>query len=205
MLKLSLKLRYFFLQRRTKKDGKSGVEDHRESQKTRRGEDAVRLRLRSLDRFQMCLAACRTSSASVRHENTYKDPDSKHCYSLNYQRNRRDDFNNNNDGNARVVVTSSSTLKLLIRTIPRRTSDPHLQRTDKNFDLSSVDRRTRCRECLMVRRRKKMKKKLIKMLQSFGIILVEGSRSFLYLISLNFSIELFYLDIYPSQPNSFIP
>ncbi|KAG5320900.1 CL049 protein, partial [Acromyrmex heyeri] len=30
--------------------------------------------------FQICLAACRTSSSSVRRDNTYKDPLAKHCY-----------------------------------------------------------------------------------------------------------------------------
>lgn len=35
-----------------------------------RDQDVVKKRLRNLDRFQICLAACRTSSASVRHENT---------------------------------------------------------------------------------------------------------------------------------------
>ncbi|XP_066589173.1 SREBP regulating gene protein [Prorops nasuta] len=87
--------------------------NHKENLKNRRGEDIVRLRLRNLDRFQICLAVCRTSSASVRHENTYKDPHSKHCYSLqplnSYQRHRRDlSFLNNNGNNQVVAVTSSS-------------------------------------------------------------------------------------------------
>ncbi|XP_076653474.1 SREBP regulating gene protein [Halictus rubicundus] len=43
----------------------------RDNHKVHRDQDVVTKRLRNLDRFQVCLAACRTSSASVRHENTY--------------------------------------------------------------------------------------------------------------------------------------
>ncbi|KAG8329622.1 hypothetical protein J6590_082174 [Homalodisca vitripennis] len=32
------------------------------------------------DHFELCLAKCRTSSQSVQHENSYKDPRAKHCY-----------------------------------------------------------------------------------------------------------------------------
>lgn len=32
------------------------------------------------DHFELCLAKCRTNSQSVQHENSYKDPKSKHCY-----------------------------------------------------------------------------------------------------------------------------
>jgi len=32
------------------------------------------------DHFELCLTKCRTSSRSVQHENTYKDPKFKHCY-----------------------------------------------------------------------------------------------------------------------------
>lgn len=32
------------------------------------------------DQFELCLAKCRTSSLSVQHENSYRDPRSKHCY-----------------------------------------------------------------------------------------------------------------------------
>ncbi|XP_064378390.1 SREBP regulating gene protein isoform X2 [Dromaius novaehollandiae] len=32
------------------------------------------------DRFELCLAKCRTSSQSVQHENTYRDPIAKYCY-----------------------------------------------------------------------------------------------------------------------------
>lgn len=39
-------------------------------------------RLKNLDRFQLCSMACRTSSASVHHESTYKNPDAKYCYML---------------------------------------------------------------------------------------------------------------------------
>ena len=34
------------------------------------------------DLFELCLIKCRTSSASVRHENTYKNHRTKHCYTL---------------------------------------------------------------------------------------------------------------------------
>ncbi|XP_011647745.1 UPF0454 protein C12orf49 homolog [Pogonomyrmex barbatus] len=69
------------------------------------------------DRFQICLATCRTSSSSVRHENTYKDPLAKHCYiSQRYQRNINS-LNNNGD-NPAVVVTSFSVVILLIYPFP---------------------------------------------------------------------------------------
>lgn len=32
------------------------------------------------DHFELCLAKCRTSSQSVHHENSYRDPKAKHCY-----------------------------------------------------------------------------------------------------------------------------
>ncbi|XP_076369026.1 SREBP regulating gene protein [Tachypleus tridentatus] len=32
------------------------------------------------DQFELCLTKCRTSSQSVEHENSYKDPKAKHCY-----------------------------------------------------------------------------------------------------------------------------
>ncbi|XP_071446260.1 SREBP regulating gene protein [Hetaerina americana] len=32
------------------------------------------------DHFELCLAKCRTSSQSVLHENSYRDPRAKHCY-----------------------------------------------------------------------------------------------------------------------------
>lgn len=32
------------------------------------------------DHFDFCLARCRTSSHSVQHENSYRDPKAKHCY-----------------------------------------------------------------------------------------------------------------------------
>lgn len=32
------------------------------------------------DHFELCLAKCRTSSQSVQHENSYRDPKAKHCY-----------------------------------------------------------------------------------------------------------------------------
>lgn len=35
------------------------------------------------DHFEFCLAKCRTSSQSVQHENSYRDPRAKHCYGEN--------------------------------------------------------------------------------------------------------------------------
>ncbi|XP_008543581.1 SREBP regulating gene protein [Microplitis demolitor] len=109
--------------RRTKKDY-HGLSGRHDVQKTRKIEDVVKLRLRNLDRFQICLAVCRTSSASVRHENTYKDPDSKHCYitilpsnSVNNQNNERHLISithNNNNNDDKDVITSFSTLSLFI-------------------------------------------------------------------------------------------
>ncbi|XP_054272640.1 SREBP regulating gene protein-like [Macrosteles quadrilineatus] len=32
------------------------------------------------DHFELCLAKCRTSSQSVQHQNSYRDPQAKHCY-----------------------------------------------------------------------------------------------------------------------------
>lgn len=93
------------------------VEARKDIQKIKE-EDTMKVRLRNMDRFQSCLAVCRTSSASVRHENTYKDPHSKHCYTIqppyNHQRHRRDikSLNNNRDNDA-VVLTSSSVVLLI--------------------------------------------------------------------------------------------
>lgn len=35
------------------------------------------------DHFELCLAKCRTNSQSVKHENSYRDPDIKYCYGEN--------------------------------------------------------------------------------------------------------------------------
>ncbi|XP_030075566.1 SREBP regulating gene protein [Microcaecilia unicolor] len=35
------------------------------------------------DHFELCLAKCRTSSQSVQHENTYRNPIAKYCYGEN--------------------------------------------------------------------------------------------------------------------------
>lgn len=35
------------------------------------------------DIFELCVAKCRTSSQSVQHENSYKNPIEKHCFGLN--------------------------------------------------------------------------------------------------------------------------
>lgn len=32
------------------------------------------------DDYELCLTKCRTSSHSVQHENSYKDPTHKHCF-----------------------------------------------------------------------------------------------------------------------------
>lgn len=74
--------------------------------------DVGRMPVRNSDRFQICLAACRTSSSSVRHENTYKDPLAKHCYIPQRYRRNINSLNNNGD-NPAVVVTSSSVMTLL--------------------------------------------------------------------------------------------
>ncbi|KYN45139.1 UPF0454 protein C12orf49 like protein [Trachymyrmex septentrionalis] len=62
--------------------------------------------------FQICLAACRTSSSSVRRDNTYKDALAKHCYIPQRYRRNINSLNNNGDSPA-VVVTSSSVVMLL--------------------------------------------------------------------------------------------
>ncbi|XP_011495085.1 PREDICTED: uncharacterized protein LOC105360012, partial [Ceratosolen solmsi marchali] len=64
-----------------KKKGLNFNQLYKNKLKLKQGEDILKLRLRSLDRFQLCLAACRTSSLSV-HENTYKNPYYKYCYIL---------------------------------------------------------------------------------------------------------------------------
>lgn len=85
--------------------------------------DEGETRTRRTDRFQICLAICRTSSFSMRsvHENTYKDPLAKHCYvsqSLNSHQ-RRNINSLNNNGDRRVVgVTSSSVVTSLTRLFP---------------------------------------------------------------------------------------
>lgn len=105
----------------------------REAQKSRRTEDAVKNRLRSLDRFQICLAICRTSSASVRHENTYKDPNSKHCYVnvINHRSSRDLILINNNNGDP--VVVTSSTVRLF--TLHYSTSKSLSNNLKKSFEL----------------------------------------------------------------------
>ncbi|KAL3858181.1 hypothetical protein ACJMK2_012786 [Sinanodonta woodiana] len=35
------------------------------------------------DQFELCLVKCRTSSQSVQHENSYRDPKAKYCYGEN--------------------------------------------------------------------------------------------------------------------------
>lgn len=35
------------------------------------------------DHYELCLVKCRTSSQSVQHENSYRDPQAKHCYGEN--------------------------------------------------------------------------------------------------------------------------
>ncbi|KAK0174655.1 hypothetical protein PV327_010405 [Microctonus hyperodae] len=105
-------------QRKPKKDNQGG-KVRRENQKTKKIEDVVKLRFRSLDKFQICLAICRTSSASVRHENTYKDPHSKHCYynspgNILHQRTERDLISSNNNKGDNVAITSFSTVSLII-------------------------------------------------------------------------------------------
>lgn len=73
--------------------------------------------IRNSDRFQICLAVCRTSSSSVRHENTYKDPFAKHCYIPQRYRRNINSLNNNGD-NPAVVITFSSVVTLLTYPTP---------------------------------------------------------------------------------------
>lgn len=43
--------------------------------------DTFRMLVASItDHFELCLTKCRTSSNSVHHENSYRDPKAKHCY-----------------------------------------------------------------------------------------------------------------------------
>ncbi|XP_076233135.1 SREBP regulating gene protein [Calliopsis andreniformis] len=106
----------------------------RDNHKVYRNQDAVKKRLRNLDRFQVCLAACRTSSASVRHENTYKDPHSKHCYTLQspytHKKTRRDVNSPNNNGDNSVVVASFSVMPLLT---PLSSSYPLIHSNNNRF------------------------------------------------------------------------
>ncbi|XP_058800287.1 SREBP regulating gene protein [Phymastichus coffea] len=88
----------------------------KQNMKLKKISDSLKVRLRSLDRFQMCLAACRTSSASVQHENTYKNPYSKHCFLLQLpssrlsRRHKRNSLslNNNNKNDLSITFISSS-------------------------------------------------------------------------------------------------
>ncbi|EZA61883.1 hypothetical protein X777_04694 [Ooceraea biroi] len=77
---------------------------------------------RNPDRFQICLAACRTSSSSLRHENTYRDPLAKHCYirqpSKSHQKHRRNINSLNNNGDSRAVVVTSSSVVMLLASLP---------------------------------------------------------------------------------------
>lgn len=121
IIRIKKKSFYLFQQRKPKKDNQGG-KIRRENQKTKKIEDVVKLRFRSLDRFQVCLAICRTSSASVRHENTYKDPYSKHCYynspgNILHQRTERDLISSNNNKGDNVAITSFSTVSLIIPSI----------------------------------------------------------------------------------------
>jgi len=69
--------------------------------------DIGRTPVRNSDRFQICLAVCRTSSSSVRHENIYKDPLAKHCYIPQRYRRNINSLNNNGDNLAVVDISSS--------------------------------------------------------------------------------------------------
>jgi len=69
--------------------------------------DIGRTPVRNSDRFQICLAICRTSSSSVRHENIYKDPLAKHCYIPQRYRRNINSLNNNGDNLAVVDISSS--------------------------------------------------------------------------------------------------
>lgn len=56
----------------------NGAGEKEEEKKTR---ESLQIFLSSIsDSFELCLIKCRTSSSSVRHENTYKNPRTKHCF-----------------------------------------------------------------------------------------------------------------------------
>ncbi|KAL7294180.1 hypothetical protein TKK_0012202 [Trichogramma kaykai] len=89
----------------------------RESIKYKQGKDILKLRLQSLDGFQLCLSACRTSSASVRQENQYRDPVFKYCYvlqlsdnRLKFKQKRSANAVLNKIGDAGIALTTSSAL-----------------------------------------------------------------------------------------------
>ncbi|XP_067206364.1 SREBP regulating gene protein isoform X2 [Linepithema humile] len=85
--------------------------------KAQRNEEKTHIR--NSDRFQICLAICRTSSSSVQHENIYKDPHAKHCYTSNSQRHQRNINSLNNNGeNPAVIVTFSFVVALFIHFSP---------------------------------------------------------------------------------------
>ncbi|XP_029158832.1 UPF0454 protein C12orf49 homolog [Nylanderia fulva] len=112
----------------------------RKSGSARMQKNGGKLRIHNLDRFKICLAVCRTSSSSVQHENTYKDPLAKHCYvsqPLNSQRHQRsfNSLNNNGDSPA-VVVTSSSVVMLLIHLSPECHTS-YCPLNESHVDLSS--------------------------------------------------------------------
>eukprot|EP00118_Oscarella_pearsei_P010594 m.65954 g.65954 ORF g.65954 m.65954 type:complete len:197 (+) comp35349_c0_seq4:162-752(+) len=46
------------------------------------------------DQFELCLAKCRTSSLSVQHENSYRDPQAKYCYGAEQPELLREPVNN---------------------------------------------------------------------------------------------------------------
>lgn len=65
------------------------------------------------DSFEFCLAKCRTSSSSVKHENSYPDPRYKHCHGrkLNHVKDAKETSSSSNDNNGKgndlQVVTNS--------------------------------------------------------------------------------------------------
>lgn len=82
----------------------------------------LKLRLRNFDRFEVCLAVCRTSSTSVKHENMYKSFNFRHCYLAQLpnnehsrQRHKRNSItiSKNNDNNLQIDFTSSSALNFI--------------------------------------------------------------------------------------------
>lgn len=68
------------------------------------------------DSFEYCLAKCRTSSSSVKHENSYRDPRFKHCHgqslNVNHGKERKQTLTTNDDHNGSEndlqIVTSGS-------------------------------------------------------------------------------------------------
>lgn len=99
--------------------------------------DSGRAHLRN--RFQICLATCRTSSSSVQHENTYKDPLAKYCYvpQPSSERHRRSSNSLNNNGDSPAVVVNSSSVVMLLTHLSPDCDTSYCPVNESYVDLSS--------------------------------------------------------------------